>query len=137
MRSKYLVPCSSDKFEHKAAQHSLLHIRHQLEGESFEENSRCFETDAGAPACLETACNPSDKTLRIVVKGKTFYCAYHGQVINVDVGYSVTCPRIEVVCPELVCPSNCSGKGICDYCREVPECICDNPFDKTDGCWDS
>ena len=125
MRSKHLVSCSSSS---KAVA--------SLAGESFDENSRCFETDAKVPVCLETVCNPEDKSLSIIVKGKSFYCSHHGQVINVDVGYSVVCPRIAAVCPELVCPSNCSGKGVCDYCKEVPECICDNPFDQTDGCWE-
>ncbi|KAL7536273.1 hypothetical protein ACHAXR_010253 [Thalassiosira sp. AJA248-18] len=125
MHSKHLVPCSSNK------------AMASLTGESYGESSMCFETDAMIPVCLETICNPSDKTLSIVVKGKTFYCAYHGQVINVDVGYSVVCPRIAAVCPDLVCPSNCSGKGVCDYCKEVPECICDSPLDKTAGCWES
>jgi len=126
MRSKHLVPCSSNG---KAVA--------SLAGESFEENSRCFETDAMMPVCLETICNPVDKTLSVVVNGESFYCAHHGQVIDVDVGYSVICPRVAAVCPDLVCPSNCSGKGVCDYCKEIPECICDNPFDQTDGCWDS
>jgi leishmanolysin-like peptidase len=127
MRSKHLVPCSSSNGSKGAS----------LAGESFEENSRCYETDASIPVCLETVCNRSDKTLSVVVKGKSFYCAYQGQVINVEVGYSVVCPRIAAVCPDLVCPSNCSGKGLCDYCKEVPECICDSPFDQSDGCWNS
>jgi len=137
MRSKYLVPCHDGKASSSSWSHSALHLLRQLTGESFEENSRYFETDVNIPVCLEAICDPTDKTLSIVVEGKTFYCAYHGQVINVDVGYSVICPRIAAICPELVCPSNCSGKGVCDYCKEVPECICDNPFDQTDGCWDS
>lgn len=130
MRSKHLVPCSSSGGGEK-------HLLQQLDGESFEESSRCFETDANVPVCLEAVCNPEDKTLSIIVQGKVFYCAFHGQVINVDVGFSVICPRIAAVCPELVCPSNCSGAGVCDYCKEVPKCICNSPYDQTDGCWDS
>jgi len=125
MRSKHLIPCSSEK------------VTSTLIGESFEENSRCYETDAGIPVCLETTCNPVEKTLSIFVQGKLFHCSYHGQVINVNSGYSVVCPRIATVCPDLVCPSNCSGKGTCDYCKDVPECICDNPFDQTEGCFES
>jgi leishmanolysin-like peptidase len=126
MRSKHLVSCSSNGKAVAA-----------IAGESFEENSRCFETDAMIPVCLQTVCNASDKTLSIVVKGKTFHCSHHGQLINVDTGYSVVCPRLAAVCPDLVCPSNCSGKGLCDYCKEIPECICDNPLDSSDGCWES
>jgi len=125
MQTKHLVSCSTKG-----------HVM-PLNGESYDESSRCFETDANTPVCLETICNPHDKTLSVVVNGKTFYCAYHKEVINVDVGYSIVCPRIAAVCPDLVCPSNCSGKGVCDYCKEVPVCICDNPLDQTDGCFNS
>ena len=124
MRSRHLVPCTSNG---KAVA--------SLAGESFEENSRCFETDSGIPVCLETICNQVDRTLSFVVDGKLFYCSYDGQVINADAGYSVVCPRIAVVCPDLVCPSNCSGKGVCDYCLDIPQCICDDPFDETPGCY--
>ena len=126
MQSNHLIPCSTKG-----------HAVTVLPGETYEENSKCYETDANVPVCLETICNPKDKTMSVVVNGKSFYCAYHGQKINIEAGYSITCPRIASVCPDLVCPSNCSGKGLCDYCKEVPECICDNPFDQTDGCWDS
>jgi len=34
-----------------------------------------------------------------------------------------------------VCPSNCSGRGVCDWCQEVPQCVCDDPFDETLGCY--
>jgi len=125
MRSKHLIPCSSEK------------VTSTLVGESFEENSRCYETDAGIPVCLETTCNPLERTLSFFVEGKFFHCTYHGQVINVDIGYSVVCPRIAAVCPDLVCPSNCSGKGTCDYCQEVPTCVCDDPFDQSEGCFES
>ncbi len=124
MRSQHLIPCTSEK------------ITSTLVGESFEENSRCYETDAGIPVCLETFCNAVEKTVSFFVQGKYFHCAYHGQIIDVNAGYSVVCPRIAAICPDLVCPSNCSGKGTCDYCKEVPECICDNPFDQTEGCFE-
>ena len=123
MRSQHLISCSSDK------------VTSTLIGESFEENSRCYETDAGIPVCLETYCNPVEKTLSFFVQGKYFHCTYHGQVIDVNSGYSVVCPRIAAVCPDLVCPANCSGKGTCDYCKEVPQCNCDNPIDDTEGCF--
>ena len=126
MQSNHLIPCSTKG-----------HAVTVLPGETYEENSKCYETDANVPVCLETICNPKDKTMSVVVNGKSFYCAYHGQKINIEAGYSITCPRIASVCPDLVCPSNCSGKGLCEYCSSMPRCICDNPFDQTDGCWDS
>eukprot|EP00804_Cyclotella_cryptica_P028506 CCRYP_014798-RB/>CCRYP_014798-RB protein AED:0.04 eAED:0.04 QI:2126/1/1/1/0.85/0.62/8/1277/1088 len=126
MRSKHLASCSSD-----------TRISSSFVGEFFDERSRCYETDAGSSICLESVCNTDDKSLSFVVQGKSFPCKFHGEVIDVGLGYSVVCPRIAAVCPDLVCPSNCSGKGICDYCKEIPVCICDNPFDESPGCWDS
>ena len=125
MRSKHLSSCASG-----------TRMSSQFKGEFYDEKSRCYETDAGASVCLETTCNVDDKSLSFIVQGKSYPCRYHGEVIDVDLGYSVVCPRIASVCPDLVCPANCSGKGICDYCQETPSCICDNPFDESPGCWD-
>jgi len=128
LRAKNLISCSSKT-------HWIHHS--SLRGESFDENSRCYETDSEVPVCLETVCNADDKSLGVVVQGKMFRCSYYGQEINIGLGYSIFCPRIAVVCPQFICPSNCSGKGVCEYCSEVPECICDNPFDQSPGCWES
>ena len=127
MRSKHLASCSS----------SGTKISSQFKEEFFDENSRCYETDAGAPICLETVCNSNDKSLSFIVEGRPYQCRYHGEEVDVGLSYSVFCPRLAAVCPDLVCPSDCSGRGVCDYCKEVPQCICDNPFDDSAGCWDS
>ena len=100
----------------------------------YSDNSRCFETNVNA-VCLESYCNSVDSKIDIVIDGKVHQCDYEGQLIDIDMGYFVRCPRLAVVCPHLVCPANCSGKGVCDYCKEVPECICDNPFDESKGCF--
>jgi hypothetical protein len=126
MRSKHLSSCSSG-----------TRISSQFQEEFFDESSRCYETDAGAPICLKTACNSHDKSLSFIVEGKSYSCRYHREIIDLGKDYSVVCPRIAAVCPHFICPSNCSGKGVCDYCKEVPQCICDNPFDTSSGCWDS
>jgi leishmanolysin-like peptidase len=127
MRSKHLASCSS----------AGTRMPSQFQEEFFDDSSRCYETDAGAPICLETICNPQDQSLNFIVEGKSFICRYHGETIDVGLDYSIVCPRLAAICPDLVCPSDCSGHGICDYCQEVPTCICDNPFDKSPGCWDS
>ena len=105
-----------------------------LAGESYSENSRCFDTNINA-VCLESYCNSVDSKIDIVIGGKVHQCDYEGQLIDVDMGYYVTCPRLAVVCPHLVCPANCSGKGVCDYCNENPSCICDIVFDESEGCF--
>lgn len=124
MRSRHPVSCSSNG-----------RTVATIIGESFGETSKCFETDASIPVCLETVCNPVDMSMSVIVNGKSFPCSYFGHVINAEVGYSVICPRIASVCPDLICPSNCSGKGVCDYCLEIPRCICEDPFDETSGCY--
>eukprot|EP00986_Skeletonema_menzelii_P003296 scaffold985_cov145-Skeletonema_menzelii.AAC.11 len=105
-----------------------------LAGEMYSENSRCFETNINA-VCLESYCNSVDNKLDIVIGGKVHQCDYEGQLVDVDMGYYVRCPRLAVVCPHLVCPANCSGKGVCDYCAEEPRCICDIVFDESEGCF--
>ena len=105
-----------------------------LAGELYSDNSRCFDTNVNA-VCLESYCNSVDSKIDIVIDGKVHQCDYEGQLLDIDMGFFVRCPRLAVVCPHLVCPANCSGKGVCDYCKEVPECICDNPFDESKGCF--
>ena len=105
-----------------------------LAGETYSLNSRCFVTDTPTSVCLESYCNSIDAKIDIVVNGMVYQCDYEGQ--ELDLGpYIVHCPRPAVVCPHLVCPSNCSGKGVCDYCLEKPHCVCDDPFDESPGCY--
>ena len=106
-----------------------------LTGEIYSPNSRCFVTDAPTSVCLESYCNSVDSKLDIVVNEKVYQCDYEGQDLDLGHGYTIKCPRLAVVCPHLVCPANCSGKGVCDYCLDVPMCVCDDPFDNTPGCY--
>ena len=106
-----------------------------LSGEVYSRSSRCFVTDTPVSVCLESYCNSVDWKLDIVVDGRVYQCDYEGQLLDLNLGYSVECPRLGVVCPHLVCPANCSGKGVCDYCQDVPQCVCDDPFDETLGCY--
>jgi len=107
-----------------------------ISGEVFSLSSRCFVTNTPASVCLESYCNTVDSKIDIVVDGWVYQCDYEGQEIDVGPhGYTVKCPRLGVVCPHLVCPSNCSGRGVCDWCQEVPQCVCDDPFDETLGCY--
>merc|ERR1712194_444549 len=105
-----------------------------LAGEIYSLNSRCFATDTPTSICLESYCNSIDFKIDIVVGGKVTQCDYEGQELDLELGYIVQCPRLAVVCPHLVCPANCSGKGVCDYCLEIPQCICDDFFDETPDC---
>jgi leishmanolysin-like peptidase len=122
MRKENIVSCAD-----KSNSPSLV-------GEVFSENSRCFETNANS-VCLESYCNSVDSKIDILVDGKVYQCDYEGQLVDLNMDYYVRCPRLAVVCPHLVCPANCSGKGVCDYCLEEPQCICDNIFDESKGCF--
>ena len=106
-----------------------------LIGEIFSANSRCFVTDAPNSVCLESYCNDVDLKLDVVVHEKVFQCDYEGQDLDLGHGYTIQCPRLAIVCPHLVCPANCSGKGVCDYCLEMPVCVCDDPFNETPDCY--
>ncbi|KAL7534846.1 hypothetical protein ACHAWF_004971, partial [Thalassiosira exigua] len=105
-----------------------------LTGEVYSINSRCFETDTPSSVCLESYCNSIDFKIDIVIDEKVFQCDYEGQELSLG-PYTVRCPRLAVVCPHLACPAACSGRGVCDYCLETPQCVCDNPFDATPGCY--
>mmetsp|Transcript_30290 Transcript_30290/g.65409 ORF Transcript_30290/g.65409 Transcript_30290/m.65409 type:complete len:1736 (-) Transcript_30290:678-5885(-) len=105
-----------------------------LDGEIYSSNSRCFVTDTPASICLESYCNSIDSKIDIVVDEKVFQCDYEGQKLDLGHGYIVQCPRLAIVCPHLVCPTNCSGRGVCDYCQELPRCVCDDPFEESLDC---
>lgn len=106
-----------------------------LAGEVYSVKSRCFVSNTPASVCLESYCNTVDLKIDIVVEEKVFQCDYEGQTLDLSHGYSVVCPRFSVVCPHLACPANCSGKGVCDYCLNIPQCVCDDPFDESTGCF--
>jgi hypothetical protein len=55
---------------------------------------------------------------------------------------TVTCPRLSQACPDLFCPFNCAGRGVCNYTAKVngtirPACQCFDPTDVSPGCSDS
>ena len=122
MRTKRLVMCSDE-----------INIP-SFPWESYGPNSRCFETTDSEAFCIESYCNTKNSRIDLIVGREVLQCDYDGQVLSAY-GHQIKCPRFAVVCPDLVCPANCSGKGMCDYCLEEPKCICDDPFDESPGCW--
>lgn len=107
-----------------------------LPGEVYGKSSKCFQTDVGEPMCLRGACNEETQSIDVHYEDEVFTCLSDGQIIDTKKGVRIECPRLAAVCPGLVCPSNCSGRGVCDEDRDGKHaCICDDPFDDTSGCW--
>jgi len=107
-----------------------------LTGEYYGEASKCFNTNKAEPMCLRAVCNEEDYTIDVHYADEVFSCSSDGQVIDTNKGLRIECPRIAAACPSLHCPSNCSGRGVCDEGRDGRHtCICDNPFDNSPGCW--
>lgn len=81
------------------------------------------------------------------LSGEWLTCDYDGQELSITVGQgllstSITCPRLAQVCPELYCPFNCAGRGVCNYAYTNnsvvrPKCECFDTNDTTPGCSDS
>lgn len=85
--------------------------------------------------------------LQINVIGEWHVCEYDYQEINVVVGQgllpvTLTCPLLSQACPDLFCPFNCAGRGMCDYTNTEngtvrPKCACFDETDTTPACSDS
>lgn len=107
-----------------------------IKGEYYGESSKCFHTDKGEPMCLRGECNESTGTIDVFYEDKMFSCQKDGQIIDTNQGLQIKCPSVAAVCPHLSCPSNCSGRGVCDTDRDGKHsCICDDPFDYSPGCY--
>lgn len=108
-------------------------------GEAYGAASRCINAEIAStkrklPACFNISCD--SKNHQVVVSG--IRCKYDGEVhtikaINGEVA-SFECPRLSLVCPQLFCPSDCAGLGICDYTQTPPKCNCTNPANATQFC---
>ena len=91
-------------------------------------------------ACLKTGCNSDLRTFDFEVENKIYSCDSDYQIIHANVSsieYEFTCPRITQVCPNMFCPSMCSGKGVCDWDAAIPMCKCFDKNDTTEGCYES
>lgn len=94
----------------------------------------------GIATCTGYVCNERIRKLQILLGGETITCEEDFQMHeypNFLQGYTFECPRLAVVCPDFICPANCSGKGVCDYDRDRPICECFDPNDVSPGCYGS
>lgn len=113
-------------------------------GETYGDDSMCFETTTGEGRCYSAQCVKKDLSLRVLVKGGWVTCERDFQTheISLTGGQTFTCPRIAAACPDMFCPFNCAGRGECVYDANVngtvgPKCKCFDPKDTTEGCSDS
>jgi len=116
--------------------------------ETYGSDSKCFKFIpqqqhlSSTSICLESRCNDISKTIDIYISGssRAYQCKYSGQILSIDLEQheetiQIECPKMETTCPNMICPSNCSGNGMCDYSMTFPMCICDDPFDDSVGCY--
>jgi hypothetical protein len=86
--------------------------------------------------------------VRINVIGEWHTCEYDFQEVNVRLGegllpVTLICPRLAQACPELFCPFNCAGRGVCNYNftdgngTVRPKCECFDTSDTSAACSDS
>jgi hypothetical protein len=119
----------------------------RLGSEVFGEQSQCILSTAGEGLCYETACVKEDMSLRINVLGEWITCAedFESHVVTVGQGLvktTIFCPRLSQACPDLFCPFNCAGRGVCNYTHTVngtvrPVCECFDSSDTSEACSDS
>jgi len=115
--------------------------------EDYTENSMCFETSSDEGRCYIAQCIKSEFVLKVNIRGDWFTCERDFQQISVNVGSGViattlTCPRLSQACPDMFCPANCAGRGVCNFDSVVngtarPRCECFDGEDDSPGCVDS
>eukprot|EP00542_Grammatophora_oceanica_P012963 CAMPEP_0194029738 /NCGR_PEP_ID=MMETSP0009_2-20130614/3397_1 /TAXON_ID=210454 /ORGANISM="Grammatophora oceanica, Strain CCMP 410" /LENGTH=726 /DNA_ID=CAMNT_0038669505 /DNA_START=41 /DNA_END=2218 /DNA_ORIENTATION=+ len=115
--------------------------------EVYGEDSKCFETSTGEGRCYRSACVKDEMAVKVNVRGGWHKCEYDFQEISVKVGggalpATIVCPRLSTACPDLFCPFNCAGRGVCNFANVengtvVPKCECFDETDTSPGCSDS
>lgn len=61
-------------------------------------------------------------------------------VIDATLSSTIICPRLSDVCPDMFCPANCAGRGVCNWENlnengdVAPKCECFDSSDTSAGC---
>lgn len=118
-----------------------------LYSEAYGANSMCFETTSGEGRCYLAQCILDEFVLKVNIRGEWLECKEDFEEIGIKVGSgaiftTMTCPRLSSVCPDMFCPANCAGRGVCNFSAVVngtkrPRCECFDPNDKSFGCSDT
>ena len=99
--------------------------------ESFGGESKCFNSNYDRPLCLKSYCDEELGVIWVNFGQIKFKCQYDGQKIDVNItgtNFLIECPKKAVLCPEMICPSDCGGKAVCNWTLPVPKC--EQPHDK-------
>jgi len=115
-----------------------------LYSEDYGSESMCYETSSGEGRCYRSKCVIDEFTLKVNVRGEWRDCQYDFQELNVKVlsgaiSTTITCPRLSSVCPDMFCPVNCAGRGVCNFSNNIngtirPKCECFDPDDTSIAC---
>ena len=130
-RSAFELDCSDADLQSAPFSHRV---------ESFGEDGRCFDTNFERPLCLKASCSRERNAVEVVFGDTIRTCLYDFQTIDIPglPGYSLTCPRLAQVCPELVCKADCAGRGECVVDdEEDPYCSCNDSDDPSPYCANS
>ncbi len=113
--------------------------------ENYGIHSKCFNSVFEHPVhggikrgiCLKSYCNKEDETLEVFIGGEKIVCNHDGEEHRLPVSDDVyfICPPLLSICPQMACPSMCSGKGVCDHNKSPPKCTCDDENDTSRGCY--
>lgn len=111
---------------------------------SLAVDGLCVDLDFGntgvqnSVQCANFQCDESLHRLEIKVPGSDDFltCEHDFQMLDhpVFATTKIQCPRLAVICPDFVCPANCSGKGVCDYSAFPPKCNCFDSEDTSARC---
>ena len=114
-------------------------------GEKFAPDSKCFNTKNADPLCLRAKCNDALKSIDVYIGDMVLSCDEDFELLSIpNFNVEIECPRISQMCPNMFCPSNCAGRGVCDYnatakctdgkCRYAAICRCFNETDESPFC---
>jgi hypothetical protein len=103
--------------------------------EYYGSDSKCFHSNLNRPICLKSRCDTTNRKLIFMSDDNEYVCNFDGEIITTTKSLNVECPKLSAACPNLICPSNCSGNGICDYSGDYPVCKCFDNGDTSEGCY--
>jgi len=91
--------------------------------EKFGEKSRCVHSNHDRPLCLEVTCDLEENAVLVHLGSRKVKCRWKEKIhINDDIYFE--CPRKATLCPNSICPANCSGRGVCQWNSTIPSCRC-------------